>query len=297
MKHLYFLLAKLNYFLGYYPGSSRISTLVSNHCPLVLGWATHPLKFSWLINSRDSFSTFLSSCEPFTTKVLLSRVAELDTFINIGANRGWYPLAVGARNKDVQIFAIECNSLMFRQLQQNILENRHNCELYQIAIGEHAMVSELYMPKDGNEGMSTLHPVGQQKQDDLIVERVNVTSLDVCMSGRIATLGRTLILMDIEGSEMNALKGASRILQEASPTLIIEINPVTLGASGSSAAEVFGFLRRLGYEIYWIDERGHLVCVGNDNQPPHLVTLPPHSGANYLFIKVGEAWVDRFIKC
>ena len=296
MKRLYFLLAKTFYSVGYFRGSSRIQAKISRYLPLRIGRVMHPLGFSWMISSRDALSTFLSSCEPFTTKLLLSQANNLDTFICVGANRGWYPLVVGARNKNLRVIAFECNSLIYNELSENIFENSNRSELYRFAIGEHITTSNLFMPKDGNEGMSTLFPVGKQRSDASIIERVNVTTLDVCLTDSFASFGRMLILMDIEGSEMTALKGALELLRDCSPSLILEINPELLDAAGSSVSELLLFLREYNYEVYWIDEREHLVRVGKDNELPHHSILPPHTGANYLFVKNNENWVNEFIK-
>ena len=310
MNLLYFLLAKIFYSFGYFHGSSRIQSKISRSLPLTLGRVMHPLGFSWMLSSRDALSTYLSSCEAFSTRLVLFQAVNIDSFICVGANLGWYPLLVGARNKKVRIVAFECNSSIYDELSQNVTENDNQSELYRFAIGDHVSMADLYMPKDGNAGMSTLFPLGKQSHgastkhprepqwmhDSTIVERVDVTTLDVCLSDSLATIGRTLILMDIEGSEMMALKGASRLLRGCSPTLILEINPELLVAADTSASELLQYLRKYDYEVYWIDEREHLVRVGNDNQLPHLSILPPHSGANYLFVKNDENWVNKFIK-
>jgi len=296
VNRLYFLLAKTFYRLGYFQGSSRLQLGISRYLPLRRGRVMHPLGFSWMINSRDALSTFLSSCEAFTTKLILSEALNLDTFICVGANRGWYPLVVGARNKNLRIAAFECNSLIYDELQENVAKNGNQSELYRFAIGDHVTKSDLFMPKNGNSGMSTLYPVGKQRSGASIIERVNVTTLDACLTDSFASFGRMLILMDIEGSEMTALKGAQKLLRDCSPSLILEINPELLDAAGSSASELLLFLREYNFEVYWIDERGHLVRVGKDNKLPHHSVLPPHSGANYLFVKENENWVNKFIE-
>ena len=296
MKYLYYLVARVFFFTGYFHGSSRIQIQVSRYMPLRLGRVMHPLGFSWMISSRDALSTYLSSCEAFTTKLVISQAGNIDSFICVGANRGWYPMVVGARNKNVRIVAFECNSSIYDELSHNISENANQSELYRFAIGDQVTKSDLYMPKNGNEGMSTLYPVGNNRSDASIIERVNVTTLDVCLADNFATFGRMLILMDIEGSEMMALKGALELLRDCAPSLILEINPEMLDEAGSSANEVLQFLRGYSYEIFWIDERGHLVRVRKDNELPHLLILPPHTGANYLFVKNNETWVNKFIK-
>jgi FkbM family methyltransferase len=236
-----------------------------------------------LISSRDAFRTYIQSCEPYTTKLVLSNFQNLDSFICVGANRGWYPLLVGTNNSSTKIYAFECNSRIFDELAENVRENDLNIELAAFAIGEAVSRADLFMPLNGNEGMATLFPVGGARSNASMVESVSVTSLDAYFNQRVGDFGRGLILMDIEGSEMKALNGALGILQEYQPSIILEINPVMLEASGSSATEIFEFLRKLDYEINWIDERGRLEPVGMDNKPPHLRILPPGSGANYLF--------------
>ena len=296
MNLLYFLVAKIFYSVGYFHGSSKILMKISGGLPLKVGRIKHPLGFSWMISSRDALSTYLSSCEPFTTKLVLSRAANIDSFICVGANRGWYPLVVGARSKKVRIVSFECNSSIYEELSQNISDNGNQSELHCFAIGDYVAEADLYMPKNGNEGMSTLYPVGEQRQNASIVERVNVTTLDACLVDKLATFDRLLILMDIEGSEMMALKGASQLMRACSPALILEINADMLDEAGTSSNELLQYLRGYDYEVYWIDERGYLVIVGNDNQLPHLSILPPHTGANYLFVKMGDDWVNDFIK-
>jgi FkbM family methyltransferase len=296
MKVLYFLVAKFFYSLGYFHGSSRIQLKISRNLPLKRGRVMHPLGFSWMISSRDALSTYLSSCEAFTTRIVLSRAASLDSFICVGANRGWYPLAVGAKNKMVRIVAFECNSSIFGELSQNVVENGNQSDLFKFAIGDQVAQKPLYMPKNGNEGMSTLYPSGEEKNEASIVELVNSTTLDVCLLDRFGTFGRSLILMDIEGSEMLALKGASKVLEDCYPSLILEINHELLYEAGTSSDELLAYLREYKYKVYWIDERGKLECVGKNNKLPHIAVLPPHTGANYLFVQEDELWVDKFVK-
>lgn len=268
--------------------------MIFSSLPLTTGFTKHPLGFSWNISSRDSLNTYLSSCEAFTTRLVLSQANKLDTFISLGANRGWYPLIAGVKSTETQIIAFECNSIIFNELSQNILMNNNQTELFSFALGDAVKKADLFKPKNSNEGMSTLFPVATETRDATLIERVNVTTLDVMLSDRFAMMGRTLILMDIEGSEMKALKGAKEFLKICSPELILEINPEMLISSGSSTTELLEYLNDFGYRAFWIDERGKLVQVGSDLHLPHLSVLPPHTGANYLFVKDDSNWQREF---
>jgi len=221
---------------------------------------------------------------------------QIDSFICVGANRGWYPLAVGAMNKTLKIMAFECNTSIYDELNKNIVENSNQSELFKFAISDHVGIADLYMPVSGNEGMSTLHPIGKQIHQALIIEKVNLTTLDVCLVDKLATFDRTLILLDIEGSEMLALKGASKLIEICAPDLILEINDELLRKARSSSNELLRYLREFDYEVYWIDERGVLLVVGENNELPHIAILPPHTGANYLFVKKNVTWVKEFLR-
>ena len=292
---LYFVIATLFLKFNNFKGSTRILTIFFKYLPIKLGRIKHPLGFSWRVSSRDSLNTYLSSCEPFTTEIVVSLASKLETFICIGANRGWYPLVVGSRNVATRILAFECEPRIFTELTENISMNGNKSELFQFAIGDHDYEANLYMPNNGNGGMSTLYPMQAQLSEASIIESVIVTTLDSYFLEKNG-LGRVLLLMDIEGSEMKALKGATLFLQNNNPVLIIEINPEMLEAAGSSCAEIFEYLENEKYESYWIDERGQLCQVLPHAELPHLAILPAHSGANYLFVKSEESWISKYKK-
>jgi hypothetical protein len=57
----------------------------------------------------------------------------------------------------------------------------------------------------------------------------------------------TSIVMDCEGGEFNALRGARETLATRQPTVIMEFDPVLLRANGGTAGEFLSFLADLGY--------------------------------------------------
>jgi FkbM family methyltransferase len=57
----------------------------------------------------------------------------------------------------------------------------------------------------------------------------------------------TCIVMDCEGGEYHALRGARETLATRQPTLIMEFDPLLLRANGGTAGEFLSFLADLGY--------------------------------------------------
>lgn len=62
-----------------------------------------------------------------------------------------------------------------------------------------------------------------------------------------ATVG--LIKLDLEGAEVNALRGADRILMKDKPALVIEIAPGHLERAGTSPRNLIALLAQYGYEL------------------------------------------------
>jgi FkbM family methyltransferase len=62
-----------------------------------------------------------------------------------------------------------------------------------------------------------------------------------------SNLAPSVIVMDCEGGEFNALRGATATLSAHRPTIVLEFDPPLLAATGCSAAEFLRFFAGLGY--------------------------------------------------
>ena len=62
-----------------------------------------------------------------------------------------------------------------------------------------------------------------------------------------------LIKIDVEGAEINVLRGAKSVLREYHPEIIISVHPKHLEILGHSVDELTKEIRGLGYQIYNVD--------------------------------------------
>jgi hypothetical protein len=76
--------------------------------------------------------------------------------------------------------------------------------------------------------------------------------LDTLLEARVSP-DPTLVKIDIEGFELDALKGARQLLSCSRPTLLVEIHPPQLALSGGSEDEIFTLLREHRYSWSIID--------------------------------------------
>ena len=283
MAKIYRLISIVYYYIPYFKGSTRVFRSLLNILPLRIGPIKHSLGFEWFIHSRESLWTFLVSCEKMTTKQLIRELKDAQTFICIGANFGWYPLVSSSMYPNVKAFGFECNSAVRSHFEKNVAYNDFPVSIIASAISDQEGKLDLFFPIAGNDGMSTLYPMFESSRQFDFVEKVDCTTLDIYFGNEFSDFGHTVILMDIEGSEMRALLGGIRFFTVLNPVLICEVNSGMLEASGYDHLELFGSLASAGYKAFWIDERGSLIEVKEPKELPHALVLPPGTGANYLF--------------
>ena len=268
-----------------FKGSTRVLKAIFLIIPLRKLEIKHPAGFHWNLDSREALWTYLSSCESFTSKVVIEVAQKIETAICIGANRGWYPLLISQVNNGCDIYAFEPNSNTFDLLLSNIDSNAVSINPHNFAIGKTSSHRDIYAYENANDGMTTLHPSSTIANSFEKIETVEVKTLDsvFAINGQVSV--PILLQMDIEGAEFEALLGSIEFLKKYSPTVICEINPLLLEAAGSNSLELFQFMDALGYVIYWIDERGSFWSQKWDEPCKHLNSLPQGSGSNYIFLK------------
>ena len=144
--------------------------------------------------------------EPSITKFVLETLRPGDTFIDVGANIGYYSLlASRAVSKDGCVFSIEGSPSIFRNLEHNIARN-HAKNVAAI----HAIVSDLvgqkpfWLASAANRGHSTSISAVASKEDMHFEADVTCCPLDKLVP--VADLcSARLIKIDVEGAERQVL--------------------------------------------------------------------------------------------
>lgn len=176
-------------------------------------------------------------------------------FFDIGANIGYFSLIAANNAPTSKIISFEPVKNLFQKLRENISINSiGNITAVNAAIGELNEEKELFISADDNLGMSSFQPPENFSGRK---EKVKVISIDSWF--KTARLSRVdLIKLDIEGSELAALKGMQEVLHNFKPLIIAEINPDTLGLFNLTPVDIFAYLNKLEFNGYGISERGKL---------------------------------------
>ncbi|MEV5882436.1 FkbM family methyltransferase [Streptomyces sp. NPDC052020] len=180
------------------------------------------------------------------------------TVLDVGANYG-YTASLFAHHvgRHGRVVSMEPEPVMAGLLARNMAANGHdNVEIVAAAAGAAPGSLELWRSAT-NLACHALNPSLVPAPVDSVT--VPVITLDDVCADRLA--GRTLDLLklDVEGWELEALKGARGVLETARPDIWLEFWPDGLRANGHDPADLLGLLRAIGYDL-----TGHDLVTGEE---------------------------------
>ncbi|MEO0400715.1 MAG: FkbM family methyltransferase [Pseudomonadota bacterium] len=191
-----------------------------------------------------------------TQAVMLAFLRPGETLIDVGANVGMITL-LGARlvqprrgvrfRKAVagKVIAFEPNPEMAARLNETLQKNNiKNVDLRSIALGAQFGHAALHVPRV-NPGEGSFG-AGAYDADDMEMVDVKVETGDASLNGAPADF----IKIDVEGFELEVLKGLAGTLEKFKPGLVIEVDQTHLARCGLTPRRLFEYLKSLGYELY-----------------------------------------------
>jgi FkbM family methyltransferase len=207
------------------------------------------------------FSIFLFGLfEKETSQAIRRLVTNNSIVIDIGANIGAHTLPMAELvGKKGKVYAIEPTNYAYSKLTNNLLINEGLSKRVQadqiilINNGGEGKVKDLYSSwplstgtKDSqrhsvHQGvLRTISGAGEMTLDDY-VSMNNLMSLD-------------LIKLDVDGNELEVLRGAKNVLKKMKPTLIMELAPEQYD-NQNDFLKVVEILVSEGYRYYSLDEK------------------------------------------
>jgi FkbM family methyltransferase len=157
-----------------------------------------------------------------------------------------------------QVIAYEPNSANHTRLLENIRLNKLvNVTVRKLGVGAQPGTGTLrYDPAMAGGG--TLNP----NAPAAVSQQVEITTLDQDIAGGLPV--PDLIKIDIEGWELEALKGAHQTLTAGHPALFLEMHGETMTEKRRKASEIVAFLRGAGYERILHIESGAVMTPQNE---------------------------------
>jgi FkbM family methyltransferase len=207
-----------------------------------------------------------------------------DIVVDAGANYGMITcLAARLAGPSGSIYAFEPNPDSLETIHHAIKINKfYNVNLFELGLSDregratmmaHPNPSEAWVALDGLPEGEKGHVIRLVKGDDVL--------------GDLKSSRPVIVKMDVEGHEVQALRGLSRLLERRELALICEINRRALERAGSSPDELLGFMKSRGFDAFRFETHQ-----SRWRRMPRLIPLEqPRPEDNYdaLFIRRGTS--------
>jgi len=203
----------------------------------------------WVDLHRTSAAKVMYANPPDLPEMLVWRHALRDggLFVDVGANVGTY--TIWAAELGAEVIALEPAADTFELLLDNMELNGYQVKAIQAAAGAHCGTARF---TSGRDSRNRLDPDGP-------VETPLVT-IDSLIEGR-QVAG---IKVDVEGFEIEVLRGCARALAERRISLIqLEWNATSERALGTDRRPVADLLAQHGYRLCRPDAAGRLVPISD----------------------------------
>ena len=203
------------------------------------------------LDEKDSLLLSINKIyEKNETNFVKDSVNKGDIVIDIGANIGYYTLMFAKLVGDTgKIYSFEPDPRNFLILEKNIQINGYNnIILEKKAVSNKLGKSILYVNE--NSAGSSMH------KPNNVVNQIDVDLITLDNYFEVNSITPDFIKIDIEGYELNALKGMESILQSSDKTkIMIEYNPLTKKELNSDPMNSLAFLSELGFKFKDLNSR------------------------------------------
>ena len=180
--------------------------------------------------------------------ILKALLPPLGLFYDIGANYGIVSLAIAVAKPDCSILSIEPSSLCITGLCRTICSlNRSRWEVVKCALGTKDGEAVLITSEDGQDAYgglgNTRRISGQVKHENVALKKLDSLWIE---RGREKV---DLIKIDVEGMEIDVLKGGEHLLASCRPYVLLEISRCNLLPLEKSHVEIIQFATDHGYRL------------------------------------------------
>jgi len=218
-----------------------------------------PLGFRFVLSPGDPKSLKMASGFYEREDVALFRRLHLQDgwVLDIGANIGFFSLLFAKTWPDCKVCAIEPNAYAVGRLKENLSVNAglsRRIQLEQCALGASADWVDL-VAYPGARGHAWGR-IGIEPKPEMLKQRVFQRRLDDVVPKEHNVL---LLKIDVEGYELDVLKGAMGIIERRQPIIVLECSLSFLIEKPGAYQELLSIARANGYRIMVADRGKRLV--------------------------------------
>jgi FkbM family methyltransferase len=182
--------------------------------------------------------------------MLLALVPAGGTFVDVGANIGWYSVHVALADPSARVLAIEPIPSSFRWLEGAVGSNGlRNVTTLNVAVAAEPGEVVLYVDAAISGAASSAPSTGPVGLDRVSCPAVTLDDVVTRLGGAVHVLK-----LDIEGAELFALRGAGNVLARQRPLVFCEMLRKLARPFGYHPNEIIALMRTRDYDCYRAEE-------------------------------------------
>lgn len=223
-------------------------------------------------------------CERKLTEWMMRNVDESDVVYDVGAHLGFYTALAEHLAQDGEVHAFEANKKLCTYLHKNFSTSSQVFVTCTIVAGSEEEV-DFYDATDVQDSSAS-------SRFNIVESHVIPTKLPAMTLDAYIASGRkppTIIKLDIEGGEYDAIMGALNLIEKNKPRIILEVWGGEMGRKYSDNA--VKKLQKLGYEAFSFERDGTVASEPISDPVGNIPDGTHNPRDNFLFATIGNKMV------
>ncbi len=207
-------------------------------------------EYTFFLNSKFAFSGWEKWGEGHNKgfRKLLELASNNSTVFDVGAHIGLCSLPLSRKAKF--IYAFEPSKVNRKYLKQHLTFNEiENIKVIEDLLGKNNLEEVSFFETKDVSGIPSITDLSKISTSVKGVKEKKLRQISLDYFCEVNDVIPDLIKIDVEGAEFNVLEGASKIIKENRPEIIISLHPKHLNALGRHISEIFNFCEIFSYEL------------------------------------------------
>ena len=187
--------------------------------------------------------------EPFETNVMTHLGKGASTFVDLGANVGYFTIRLSVGNKKLKTIAIEAMPSTATILSENVSLNHlgERVRVVNKAVGKNPGLCRLFVPSVSGHSAASTRDQHPDEQSNIV--EVEMTTLSSVLEAFPLTPD-DLIKLDVEGAEYDVFQGGISVFERYRPTIFAELLRKWMRTFDSHPNDVIEFLKFYDYKCF-----------------------------------------------
>jgi FkbM family methyltransferase len=184
-------------------------------------------------------------------QIVIDLLKDKSVILDVGANLGWYSLALSKTFPCSQIYAFEPLPHIFDYLSSHIEINKAvNIKALNLGLSDEVGQSSFYVVPDNSVNASIMNVA-----DNKYAKKISITLTTLDIFAHEENLRKVdFIKCDVEGAELKVLKGASKIIKHYQPIILCEMVRKWTAPFGYHPNDIISYLKSYGYSCFSINK-------------------------------------------